>query len=108
MSWSSTDNIVKWYQVWSEGYRATGEHGTAMCHTVSGPVDHMYGQHGTPSFIAADSFDDACLKLQAQGKLTLDTDDTQPDGYRRNSKGNFSIWACGLYDNEKDAREAFG
>src|SRR6185369_9559955 len=52
------------YEVWTEGYSATGEHGTAS----------FEGK------ILAKNFDEACVKILGE---RLDKDDKQEDGYRR-------------------------
>jgi hypothetical protein len=77
------------YEVWSEGFRATGEHGTAYC-------------HGT---VTADTFENGVIKLIGN---QLDKDEKQPDGYSRRYSGRLSVWACRIFDNEKEARESFG
>lgn len=79
---------MKEYEVWMEGYAATGEHQRA---SFEGKV-------------MANSFDEACIKLLGD---RLDKDEKQPDGYRR-YPDNFCVWACTLYDNEADARKGFG
>lgn len=88
---------MKEYEIWIEGYAATGEHSPA-------------------SFIGkskGDNFEDACknfeypenimsflgdeIIIHKGDKLKLDTHYPYP-----------SIWACILYDNETDARKSFG
>lgn len=66
------------FEVWSEGFRATGEHGTAT-------------RHGK---VRALSFKDACEKLLG--------DDGDFDADKN------THWGCRLFDNERDARRAFG
>lgn len=80
---------MKEFEVWTEGYAATGESSGAIFHGK----------------VMAESFDEACIKLLGRG---LDKDKSNPDGYRRNSKGNMSVWGCGCYDNEAEARAYFG
>lgn len=73
------------FEVWVEGYQATGEHNTA----------HLVGK------AMGYSFRDAVHNLKA----TFDpktTRDWSIDGPVMN------IWGCTLYDNETDARKAFG
>jgi len=78
----------KIWHVWSEGYSATGEHGTA----------HFIGKKW------AKSFDRACelLHIEKGGRLQLGDftheTDTDPPRY----------WGCRLFDNERQAREAYG
>jgi N6-adenosine-specific RNA methylase IME4 len=66
------------YEVWSEGFRATGEHGRAQ-------------QHGK---VRALSFKDAC-----HGVFSGDGDFDED---------KMTYWGCKLFDNERDARRAFG
>lgn len=110
---------MKEWEIWIEGYSATGEHSPA-------------------SFIGkalGETFDEACenftypedlirewdgLVMKHKGdKLNLDKD---KDGLRRgsfrgklpagldriNAKGNYSIWACQLFPTELEARASFG
>ena len=79
---------MKEYEVWTEGYAATGQSAGAMFHGK----------------VFAETFDDACIKLLGED---LDKDKTTKDGYSR-SAGRLTVWGCGCYDNEDDAREYFG
>lgn len=72
---------MKEYEVWSEGYMATGEHGKA----------HLYGK------VKAINFHTACTTLLGK-KL-----DQNRDG-----SAKLSVWGCRLFDNEADARASFG
>lgn len=69
------------YEIWCEGYAATGEHAPA----------NLYG------IAEGDTFREAAISLLGD-KLDKNDDGT----YR------LSIWACKLYDNEIDARKNFG
>lgn len=77
------------YQIWVEGYAATGQNANAL----------FLGE------TEAESFNDACIKIAGD---KLDKDSSTASGYQENKKGKFSIWSCGLYDNEADARKCFG
>jgi hypothetical protein len=66
------------YEVWSEGYRITGNDGTA---TLEGRIE-------------ADNFHDACVKLLGE---RLDK-----------GRDELSVWGCRLFDNETEARVSFG
>jgi hypothetical protein len=70
------------YEVWAEGYAATGEHGTA---SYVGSVE-------------ASSFEEACRLLH------------DPAGYGALGEvgGRPAYWGCRLFDNEADARKSFG
>lgn len=73
------------YQIWAEGYEATGQSGTA---TYMGSA-------------SGETFKDAVKKLAAskgpEDRAFYNTDRTQP-----------TYWGCGLFDNEADARKSFG
>jgi hypothetical protein len=95
---------MKEFEIWSEGYAATGEYSSAYC----------YGK------FMGETFDDACINSRQHCSLGLDTnsDGTYRRGNYRGDKiegkdkenkvGNYSIWACQLFDNEADARKSFG
>jgi len=72
---------MKYWSVWSEGYRATGEHGTATFH----------------GNFEADTFAEACQRWAA----------TTSDPKQFNAE-RLTYWACRLFDNEADARKSFG
>lgn len=78
------DATPKMWQVWTEGYAATGEHHTATYH----------GE------VRAETFEEACriilgksLDLREDGSLQYD----RP-----------AVWNCRCFDNEADARKSFG
>jgi hypothetical protein len=66
------------YQVWLEGYQATGDYGEAQ----------LLGE------VEANTFKEACVKL-------LKDDEYFNEKY-------LTVWGCRLYDNEKEARKNFG
>jgi hypothetical protein len=70
------------YQIWSEGYIATDQHGNAL-------------YHGSQE---ADNFEDALNKFAA----------ANPEFNRYYNKRHKTFWGCCLFDNEKDARKRFG
>lgn len=70
------------FEIWIEGYAATGEHGIAQ---------HLGTYQG-------ETFPEAC---QAAMK------DKEWDMEYYNPANN-SYWACRFYDNEPDARKSFG
>ncbi len=74
------------YEIWMEGYAATGESGTAQ----------YVGS------VKAKSFGGACIKFSK----TKEGIKKQWDEYFDSKK--LSYWGCRLYDNETDARRAFG
>lgn len=71
--------------VWSEGYSATGEHGTATYHGCC----------------IAETHEEACLRI-------VNGIDKNEDGSLSLRGGMPSVWACRLFDNEADARKSNG
>jgi hypothetical protein len=92
---------MKDFEIWTEGYAATGEHGTASF-------------EGT---FKADTFDEA-----VESYLNIKEAGSWPDIRKYYRKGGTRIvdsklvdhtdghyiWGCQLYDNETDARKSFG
>ncbi len=76
---------MKEFEIWSEGYRATGEHGTATFH----------GKY------AGESFDEAVEEFKKHYSGRVDT--SEYFGEKRHS-----IWGCQLFPTESDARKSFG
>lgn len=70
------------YEVWMEGYAATGESAGA----------EYYGSH------EADNFQQACQKAMEEKGMNDDYYDAKNNTY----------WACRFFDNEVDARKTFG
>lgn len=66
------------FAVWSEGFAATGERG---CASLLG-------------YASGDTFKEACASK------------FKDDHYYNPVNGTY--WGCGLFDNEDDARKAFG
>ena len=73
---------MKDWEVWSEGYTATGECGTAMFHGVD----------------RAETFQQAI-------EAWLDEDISR---WKLYNPDRLTFWGCKFYDNEKDARAFFG
>lgn len=80
--WSEGSKIGKEFEIWSEGYAITGNNGQAY-------------MHGT---IKAKNFKDACTRFFNKKELRDDLYDPK----------DLTYWGCRLYDNETDARKAFG
>lgn len=74
------------YEIWMEGYSCTGQHQSAV----------LLGKQ------AGSSFDDAVEKF----KLAHAPDHDSIMYSKERQK--WSTWGCALYDNESDARKAFG
>lgn len=70
------------YEVWMEGYLATGMEGIPQGATLVGEVE-------------ADSFKDACDLFYGN------------DTFHYNPQ-RLTYWGCKLFDNEQDARKNFG
>lgn len=76
---------VKEWEIWSEGYQASGDSGTAVYHDT----------------IEAVSFDEACQKY-------ADSDPMVKSQMKRHGPGHWTYWACQMFDNEADARKTYG
>ena len=70
------------YEIWSEGYRATGESARAMC-------------HGTAE---GQTFQRACEHFALEN----------PEFSRYFNRVQLTYWGCRLFDNSVDARKSFG
>lgn len=73
---------MKRYEIWREGYRATGEHGTAQC----------FGWYETETWLEA---------VEKLAKLN-------PEFNNLWNREKMTYWGCSLFENEKDARERYG
>jgi len=71
------------FEVWSEGFRITGDSGQA----------HLLGKVEAPTFLMA------CRVAATQAG--------DPHNYRE-ADGVPRYWGCRLFDNEVDARRSFG
>lgn len=74
--------IKRKYEIWSEGYAATGQRSKAMFHTT----------------IEASSFNEACDLLAVRNQEFRKFYDPH----------TLTYWGCKLFDNEIDARKLFG
>jgi len=74
------------YQIYSEGYLATGMEGI--------PAGAYY--HGEAE---GETFKEACIKFFS---------DPKNDTGRNFDSERMSYWACRLYDNLKDAQKSYG
>jgi len=70
---------MKEYEIWSEGYQATGDSSGACFHGK----------------VLATSFKEACIKHFGINNIYFDED-------------RLSFWGCKLFDNEIEARKNFG
>ena len=72
------------YQIWAEGYRATGNEGEAIRLTDEG--------------VSAGTFQAACDKFALNH-----------EGFREHyDPKSLTYWGCKLFDNEDSARASFG
>lgn len=87
---------MKEFEIWMEGYRASGESGGAQL------VGKGIGE----------TFDDAVMDYMSKHQKHGIEKET-PNGYMslehyNNRRSNWNIWACKLFDNENDARKSYG
>ena len=87
---------VREFEIWMEGYAATGEHGTAQM------IGKGFGS----------TFDEAVKDYMSKNpKHGIEENGRNryisEDAYK-NRRSNWNIWACSLFDNEADARKSFG
>lgn len=73
------------YTIWAEGYRATGQHGTAT----------LLGSASGETF--RDAVKELAKRALPEDRALFNTDHIQP-----------TYWGCRLFDNEEDARKSFG
>ena len=79
---------MKTFDLWIEGYAASGDHGTAR----------FLGTY------TAESFDAAVVRWDAEQNF-----DDKHGHLNYNSHGGYwTVWGCRIYDNEADARRVFG
>ena len=78
---------IKVYEIWMEGYAATGEHGI---HRLIGRVE-------------AGSFKEACKKAVIEW-----LGDRCEREYHYFDEEKCTFWGCRMFDNEEDAARAFG
>ncbi len=88
---------LKTFDVWMQGYAATGEHGVA----------HLWGT------TEARSFKEACHKVAMEKQLLAMSKAERgeidlTEGYWEYDPHKLTWWGCRLFDNEVDARKSFG
>ncbi len=81
-----TEKSTALFTIWAEGLAATGEAETAW--------------QLNESAISAPSFDEA-VRLYSEANESRHL-------FRRDRNGTWTYWGCRLFDNESDARGAFG
>lgn len=86
----------KTFEIWCEGFRATGQSGNA----------YMMGTGQGSDF-------DEAVRDYMEKHPDRDIRENTREGYftdedYENRRSNWNDWACNLFDNEADARKAFG
>lgn len=111
---------MKEFEIWSEGYAATGEHATAdfIGKSMGNNFDEACENFRYPKDITVEYTGDVIIKKGAPLSLDRNTDGSYRRGSFRshnspnpellNPDGNYSCWACQYFDNEIDARKSFG
>lgn len=94
--------MTKEFEIWCEGYRATGERGVA----------HLVGKS------SAETFEEALEKHMIehprsgiekyQSNVVNDGEVLVNEKMRKMMEPHYHIWGCRLFDNETDARKSFG
>lgn len=84
------------FEIWMEGYSATGEQSTAQ----------MIGKGFGCTFDEA--VRDYMSKNPGHGIRENTRGMYMSEEYYQNRRSNWNIWACNLFDNEADARKSFG
>lgn len=88
---------MKTFQIWMEGYIATGESGRAqMIGTGKGETFN----DAVKDFMKENPTDHRIQENTRKRYTTQEAYDTRDS--------NWNIWACDLYDNHADAAKAFG
>ena len=87
--------MPKEWEIWSEGYAATGERSGA----------HFHGKFPGETFDEAVEYANKKVKLGAEPytRSAFVTDE-----HFKNRRSSWKIWGCALFDNEADARKSFG
>lgn len=89
------------YEIWTEGYRATGEHSTAQKIGESIGTDFS---DAVKNYMSANPNSG----IEEHGDAKIFNDELAGKRMREMNKPSFSIWGCNLFSNEKDARKSFG
>lgn len=100
------------YEIWSEGYAATGEHSPAHFHGKSfgNTFEEAIENFRHPEDIIAAYNGEVIVKkgspLSYEKTERYVEDKKSPLGMKL--KTVYTTWACRYFDNEKDARKSFG
>ena len=118
---------MKEWEIWIEGYAATGEHSTASfegnafgetfdeaCENFTYPEDYRNPYYGERGHTGPEYFyrkgDHLKLDKSEDGTFRRGSyrGDSEPGIDRAKLKGNYSIWCCQLFPTEAEARKSFG
>ena len=91
---------MKTFEIWMEGFAATGESGTAQ------KIGEAEGETFEEAVMAFTQPEDVVSKYDH--KVIVSKGDTLNLDKDHDGKLKLSIWACRLFDNEQDARKSFG
>ena len=86
---------MKTFEIWMEGYRATGE---------SSGASKIGEAQGADFDDAVRNYMEAC----PNSGIEEYPPDTGTFLHPSNRRSNWNIWACALFDNEAEARKSFG
>ena len=87
------------FEVWIEGYAATGE---------NSPARRLLKDGETVTQWEGISFQQACVKALNELNWDMLYTGAQGCGSSYYDIGNNSYWGCRFFDNEVDARKSFG
>lgn len=87
------------FEIWIEGYAATGESSPARRVVREGETDTMW--EGV-------TFEQACVKALNELNWNMLYEGIQGLGSSYYDITRNAYWGCGFYDNEADARKNFG
>jgi hypothetical protein len=90
---------MKEYEIWSEGYAATGE--SAPAHRLLRPGESNSRWSGV-------TFQQAVVKALNELHWTMLSEMLQGCGSCLYDAKNNTYWGCRFFDNESDARKSFG
>lgn len=90
---------IKEYEIWIEGYAATGESGTAQRLLRPGELDSKW---------KGITFQQAVVKALNELKWTMLSEMAQGCGGCLYDPKRNTYWGCRFYNNEEEARKSFG
>lgn len=88
----------KLWEIWSEGYVATGEYSDA---TKLGEFWANSFDEAVEMYNKTENGQECPAERNTREKYTTEK-------YYNNRRSNWSIWVCSLFDTEQEARKSFG